>query len=41
MTVPNLQHSPEKNKSIDTVPLWIMGTIVVLVILIVLYGTQS
>ncbi len=41
MTVPNLQHSAEKKKQIDTVPLWIMGTIVVLVILIVLYGTQS
>ena len=35
------QSSDPKPKQRDTVPLWIMGFIVVLVILIALYGPQS
>ncbi len=35
------QPSGEKKLLRDKTPLWIMGAIVVLVVLIVLYGTQS
>jgi len=35
------QSTDPKNKRRDTVPLWIMGFIVLVVIGIALYGTQS